>query len=110
MATFTYTPVYSVNETKKPRVKVAQFGDGYMQRVADGINTTPRTWSLTFRGTQSEIETIDAFLATANGVDSFDWTPPSGSAGKFLAMEWSVSAANYNDWSLSTTFTEVYGE
>lgn len=110
MATFTYDPIYSVNLTQSPRVRVAQFGDGYMQRSGDGINRQARTWSVKFSGTQSEIDVIDAFLTNEGGITSFDWTPPTGTSGKFLSQEWTVSAGDYNDWILSSTFNEVFGE
>ena len=35
-----------IQQTVKPRVLKAQFGDGYEMRVRDGINNTPREWSL----------------------------------------------------------------
>ena len=43
---------------------MAQFGDGYMQRVGDGINNTPRQWQLQFKGSQQYIEEIDSFPVT----------------------------------------------
>ena len=110
MAEFTYCPFLGANVTKTPRVRVAQFGDGYMQRVGDGINNTPRQWQLQFKGSQSYIEEVDLFLSTAGGADSFDWQPSTGADGKWICSSWSVSAGGKNNWSLSATFTEVYGE
>lgn len=110
MTTFTASPSYSVNMTKAPRVRKSQFGDGYQQRVADGINTISRAWNLVFKGNQSEIEAIESFFVTEGGITSFDWTPPTGSAGKFIAEEWNLTVADYNNWSISVTFNEVFGE
>jgi hypothetical protein len=45
MSTFTDIPG-SAALTTKPRVRTAMFGDGYEQRLADGINNAPRAWSL----------------------------------------------------------------
>lgn len=109
MSTFTYIPVYGATETTRARVLKAQFGDGYVQRVADGINNYPRTWSLTFSKTQSDIETILTFLETEGGVTSFDWTPPRGSAGKWICEEWNTSVNDGYD-QLTVQFTEVFGE
>lgn len=53
MAEFTYCPFLGANVTKTPRVRTTQFGDGYMQRVGDGINTAPREWQLQFKGSQT---------------------------------------------------------
>jgi len=52
MTTFTFSPKYGAALSKEPRVKMAQFGDGYQQRVGDGINTIAREWSLNFEGTK----------------------------------------------------------
>ena len=110
MSTFTYSHTYGVNETKNPRVLKAQFGDGYQQRTADGINTIVRQWNLTFINTTANIADIDSFLTTAGGVDSFDWTPPHGSAGKFICEAWTRGKDSYGLDSLTATFIEVFGE
>jgi phage-related protein len=110
MSTFTYSPKYGAAFTKSPKVRIAAFGDGYQQRVADGINTTPRGWSLSFEGTKTEIDAIELFLATENGVTSFDWQPPTGSAGKWICSQWSNSIIEYDHWSLTANFQEVFGE
>lgn len=110
MSTFTYTPSYSVNLSTRPRVRSAQFGDGYTQRVADGINASPRIWSVTFNGDAARLDPIDTFLANEGGVTSFVWVPPTGVTGKWLCSEWSRNIAGYNDETLSATFTEVFGE
>ena len=33
----------------KPRTLIAQFGDGYQQRVLDGINNSPRVFNVNFK-------------------------------------------------------------
>lgn len=110
MATFTFTPDQGVNLTKSPRVRNAQFGDGYQQRVADGINTQPRRWSLSFNRNSTDVASIEAFLVARNGVESFDWTPYTGSAGKWVCSEWTLTELSPDSQSLSATFTEVFGE
>lgn len=81
MSTFTDIPG-SATLTTQPRIRTAAFGDGYEQRLADGINNAPRSWALTFTRPTTEADAILAFFETANGLDSFDWTPPYGAAGK----------------------------
>ena len=109
MSTFTFSPSYSVSQTVTPRVKSIQFGDGYMQRVADGINTQPRQWSLVFNGNEAEITAIENFLIAENGVSSFTWTPPTGAQGNFICQSWSRTFSDFNNESLSATFVEVFG-
>ena len=110
MTTFTFSPKYGAALSKEPRVKMAQFGDGYQQRVGDGINTIAREWSLNFEGTKSDIDAIDLFLTTEGGITSFNWTPPSGASGRWLCRNWSPSINEYDNWTLSATFEEMFGE
>ena len=66
----------------KPRVLKAQFGDGYEMRVRDGINTTPRSWTLTFNNRLNEdIDNLYAFFDTLASVDTCQLTVPDQTAG-----------------------------
>jgi len=110
MAEFTYDLVYGASISRPTRVRKAQFGDGYQQRTGDGINTLGRVWMVRVEGYQAEIEAVDAFLANEAGVTSFDWTPPSGAAGKWLCSSWSVTPEDFAKWTLTAEFEEVFGE
>ena len=90
------------------KVVSAKFGDGYQQRVGDGINSSPRSYSNTFQKKRTDMDSIEAFLKTANGVDSFDWTPPFAAAGKWICPTWSRVLKDGFD-TLTATFEEVYG-
>lgn len=109
MATFIWVPDWRAQEQRRPRVRVAQFGDGYQQRSADGINADPRVWQLMF-GNRSDTEAaaIDSFLAARGARESFDWTPPRGSAGKWVCSQWSSTLENYGATTISATFVEVF--
>lgn len=110
MATFTWSPQTATQEAA-PRVLSASFGDGYQQRVAFGINTQPRKWSLTFRDRASALQPAVDFLVARAGVESFDWTPPAGAAGKFVCDGWSATPHSGRGFiDLSATFREVFGE
>ena len=109
MSTFTWSPSYPASQSVKPRVLKAQFGDGYEQRIGDGINTRPRTWSVQFNNrSKAEIAQIDAFLSASNGQIAFDWTPPTGAAGKWICENWEESLSMHHFSSLSATFREVF--
>lgn len=109
MATFTYTPDFGAAKKLAPRVKVIAFGDGYEQRLAYGINTNPQTWDLTFANrTDTETTNIDAFLTARGAVESFDWTPYNGSAGKYVCREWTRSIDGYNRNTIQATFIQVF--
>ena len=109
MATFTYTPDNGCTLEEQPRVLLGKFGDGYEQRVGDGINLRPRKWSLTFNTrTDAEMSPILAFLRARNGVEAFDWTDPDGVAGKFVCRSWTRLPVRYGINNLSAVFEEVF--
>jgi phage-related protein len=69
-------PDRGLKADNKPRVLVARYGDGYEQRVADGINNVPEKWNLTWKNrTSAEANKIVKFLEDQGGVTAFDWYP-----------------------------------
>jgi phage-related protein len=79
-----------------PKVQVAQFGDGYSQRSAIGINNTSETWSVTWKNRPSkECDNIIGFLEGLKGQHAFDWYPPetdvSGEADTAAALNLSAA-------------------
>ncbi|MCW5623914.1 MAG: phage tail protein [Burkholderiales bacterium] len=109
MATFTWTPSFPIADETEPRVAEARFGDGYAQRVPDGINSMAPSWDLTFKErTLTEIGDIVTFLRARNGAESFDWTPPGGAAGKFICRRWQRSRGNALYADLRATFEQVF--
>ena len=109
MSTFTWTPSYEATESSKPRVRTTQFGDGYRQAVRFGINTDAKEWSLQFANrTDAERDEIATFLETQGGADSFDWTPPRGTAGKYVCEDWGITFSNCNNNQIRATFKQVF--
>ena len=109
MATFTYTPSFDATEASRPRVRKFQSGDGYEQRIRFGLNTNPKEWQLVFSNrTDAERDLILAFLDARGGVESFDWTPPRGTAGKYVCEEWQTTLSNCNNNQIRATFRQVF--
>ncbi len=108
MATFDTAP-QSANLSRQPRVRTARFGDGYEQRVADGINSAPKSWALTFTRPAAEADVVLAFFVARNGVEAFDWTDPEGEAGKYVCREWSSALIGPVAKSITATFEQVFG-
>ena len=109
MATFTFTPSFSADLQEKPTVQRIQFGDGYEQRVAFGINTQPKSWSLRFNNrTDTERDNILTFLRARGAVESFDWTDPNGYAAKWICEEWNTSQISCNFNEITATFRQVF--
>lgn len=91
-----------------PRVRVARFGDGYEQRVADGINALRRKWSVRLAADTETVNAADAFLRAHGGTQWFDWIALDGVAGRWVCRSWSVSYASGDGAELSATFEEVF--
>ena len=109
MATFTYTPSFEATESSKPRARKFQAGDGYEQRIRFGLHTDPKEWTLTFsERTDTERDNILTFLEARGAVESFDWTPPRGTSGKYVCEEWQVTMRAYNFNTIQATFRQVF--
>ena len=110
MSTFTWTPDFGAAADYKPRVRVARFGDGYEQRVPDGINTARDAWNLRFAvRNDTETNAILAFLRARNAFEAFNWTPP-GEATAILVVcrEWQRTFDAHNQNTITATFIRVY--
>ncbi|MBR0568007.1 phage tail protein [Azoarcus sp. L1K30] len=109
MSTFIWIATYGSNVETKPNVAVAEFGDGYEQRVGLGLNITRRRWNLQFNNRPNDTaDAIEGFLKARNGIESFDWTPKYGGAGKWVCCEWSSIPTSPNTRSVTATFEEVF--
>jgi phage-related protein len=91
----TYEPMQLLNE---PKVKAAKFGDGYEQRVADGINNDLQKWQITFsKRSAADVQEVYDFLKARGGWESFEWTPRGeASPRNFVCRKWSRTFDNYD--------------
>lgn len=108
MSDFNYQPSYNASLARKPRIKAASFGDGYQQRIADGINNTPQQWSLNFQASRADIDAIDAFLTARGGLLAFTWTPSGFAEVKVICSEWARSILTPNTGTISAKFEQVF--
>lgn len=74
----------SVSYQSKPshnfRLRSAQFGDGYSQDAADGINSTVDEWTITVPNlTTTQADSLVALLKSAAN-SRLTWTPPTPGA------------------------------
>jgi len=115
MADWTYVPDRSLSKSSAPRIREVKFGDGYSQRMADGINPLNQSWSLTFANRPyTDIFNMESFLETKGGVQSFTWQAPGESEVKVICRNWDTNTLNHtgtNNTSIGTltaTFERVY--
>ncbi len=111
MATFPITnPVYNTRINARPKVNTLSFGDGFEQRLREGLNQNPLSVNLTFELSQTDADTAITFLnARVEDGDSFDYTLPSeSSARKFVCTSFPRSIPFLNRVRLSCIFREVF--
>jgi len=108
------TPDKSLQRKTKPKVYMASFGDGYEQRVSQGINPLGETYTVSFQTrTNEEIDDIVAFLDSKRGVTNFSFTiPDSNNSGettiKVVCDDYSITYTNDEFYSCNATFRRVY--
>jgi phage-related protein len=107
METFHWRPQNSSTISASPKVKVIKFGDGYEQRIRDGINNDLRSYNVTFVGLSEDISLIDDFLSRHNAIKAFLWREPNTHKTiKVVCRSW-TSTPNGAAKTISATFEEV---
>lgn len=111
----TVSPDKGLTRNSSPKVLVAKFGDGYEQRLPNGINSIDETFSATFNNrTKEEIDDITGYLASLKGATSFTYTiPDTNESGNEISIkvvcENYSQVYNYGDfYSAMATFRRVY--
>ena len=93
------------------RVLTTSFGDGYEQRVKDGVNTKMDTFSITFNNRRAEdINRIAAFFDAKTGNNfTFTVTDHAGDTDiKVVCESYNISYIAENFHSLNCTLRRVY--
>lgn len=110
---FFWKPSYSSQVVHQPRIIRIKFGNGYEQRIEDGINTNLINLDLTFENRdETEAVAILHFLSQRNSKESFIFNVPtayskSTFSTRFLCSSWNSTYNFYNNYSIRTTFEEV---
>lgn len=73
------------------RLRTAQFGDGYQQRILDGINALDKKFTVTFYRTEQQLIDMDNYLAGQMG-SAFPFVEP-------------LTDINYSVWCDTWTIT-----
>ena len=98
------------------RVLTASFGDGYEQRVLDGINTKKDMFAVSFNNREAEdINLITAFFDSKAGksfdftiTDTFNGGNLSNTTMKVVCDDYNVSYIRENFHSLTCSLRRVY--
>lgn len=114
-------PDKGLSVQNNPKVRIANFGDGYSQRISYGLNNLKQSFTVNFNDrTKAEINAIVSFFEDKQGVESFEFTIPYSGDGvgdnetiserviRVLCVNWNQTYTYDEFYSLSATFERVY--
>ena len=110
-------PDKTMTKQSTPKVLRASFGDGYEQRIVNGINNIEEEYSVSFRNRLKEdIDDIVVFLDGKGGVTKFPFTIPDSNNTtttgehtiQVVCENYSTNYEHDNFYSLAATFRRVY--
>lgn len=104
---FDWCPQTASGDSTFSRV-VTQYGDGYSQAIANGINNISDKWSLSFAGNRAEILPIKEFLDRHAGVKSFEWENRFGVTNLYRSEPYSFQDNGADHLILSVQFVQVF--
>lgn len=105
---FTWSPDEGSSEEIEPNVSVVKFGDGYEQRIANGINSENVAWSVTFTGDSLRVLPIRNFLRARGAIESFVWTNPLSEVGVYVCRSHRMEKVSASIYKISAKFERVY--
>ncbi|MNM44595.1 Phage minor tail protein [compost metagenome] len=106
---FTWSPRIGTAGDFTQATLSSQFGDGYRQVAEDGLNSERQEWPLTFKGREAYVVPIRDFLRRHKGARPFQWTPPLGEPGLYLAEGYGLTAHGGDLYSVTVTFKQFFG-
>ena len=108
-------PDKGFTRNNEPKVFVAEFGDGYEQRLANGINNIKQSFSVNFANRpKDEIDDIVAFFESKKGATAFNYVFSDSNASgseetvKVVCESWNQTWAYDDYYNLSATFRRIY--
>ena len=103
-------PKYNYTITRQPAVNVISFGDGFEQRLTEGLNQNPITLNLKFDLSQTDSTIAINFLnARITDGASFTFLVPNENVTKnFVCLSYNTAVPFLNRVTLTCSFREVF--
>lgn len=99
------TPDKGLSRKLQHKILKQSFGDGYEQRVLDGINSLKETFNVSFKNrTREEITQIAEYLESTKNVIAFPLVVPSAT---IAGVEESIKVV-CEDFSIMYTYDDFY--
>lgn len=90
------------------KVSSSEFGDGYTQDAALGLNNDRQEWNVTYFGPTASVDTVLAFVRAHRGATPFLWKPPRGVEGAYVCSSYRIADHGGHQQSLSLSFKQVF--
>lgn len=108
--------INNITISSKPKVVFnvvsADFGDGYDQTVAKGLNSKKSNWTILWDGlNQTQFDTVVSVLDTCKGADYLVWTDfLTRTSLKFICQDYEPEQKSgvYGKYAISATLKQVY--
>ena len=107
-------PDKGLSRQSTPRVLKVQFGDGYEQRIAEGLNSSQENYQISYSNRpKAEIDDIAAFMDEKKGVTSFNYVIPDTNNGgettiKVVCDQYNLVYVSDSSYTFTATFRRVY--
>jgi len=108
-----WNPSFDSSINHEPRTNYIQFGDGYFQREANGVNHQQIILNATFQEIpDNEAKSLMSFFEYKGGVGKFKMTLPTPYGGEklYVAKNWKHNFNGYNRNNIDTLFIEVFDQ
>jgi len=112
---FWWKPSYNSTIDQQPTLRYNQFGNGYIQRIKENLNSNLLKLQLNFDNrSEKEAVSILHFLNEMGGQTSFVYRTPTiylkpsaNTNTRFICPTWSVSYSSYNNYSIKLELNEI---
>lgn len=107
METFHWQVAPQMSEKAEPKIKTIKLGDGYEQRIKDGINNDLRSYNITLKVAREDAYHINDFLTRHGGLYAFKWIEPN--SHRLITVKcpsWTFNVMN-TVTTITATFEEV---
>lgn len=103
-------PSFGLSRNISNRILKANFGDGYSQRVGDGLNTEEETFDLTWNNlTHTQFQRLSNYISARKGFRSFLWqSPMDGGHKPYICESFNTQVVSYRIYTITAKFTRVY--
>lgn len=102
-------PSFSIDDTRQPKLRMPEFGDGYSQTARDGMNHDPMQITLEWGNLSvEEHEDIWGFLSDRGGDEAFFYEMPFIGLAKWTAPQYQRSFKEPDTVSIRALFKQSF--